>query len=149
MVDTVLLAALRATGVRVEAGDFTAPVDDPTMLRRVDIPLPYAIYYSSIGDDHNPRLSGRRMRRSVFFGYTYVGKTQEQAKAAGERLHDALEGVRFVIPGHRSWQVQCLESQRVRKDDTAIHRDGSPLFYGVENYDLAYMRKTSKVGATP
>ena len=63
MVDTVLLAALRATGVRVEAGDFTAPVDDPTMLRRVDIPLPYAIYYSSIGDDHNPRLSGRRMTR--------------------------------------------------------------------------------------
>lgn len=131
--DNVVLAILEGTGVDVNDGI----VDADNSGNVVTHPLPYFVYYSSIGDDDNVRLSGRKGRRSVFFSVTYVGETRDQAKAAGERARGVLQGKRLVIPGHKSWLCQLQESQRVRRDDDAIRPDGSPLFYGVDNYAVS------------
>lgn len=119
--------------------DGLVEVDNTTKIVR--FPLPYATFYSSLGDDpdteENQRLTGRRTRRSVFFSATYVGDSREQAKFAGQKIRDALAGRRPVIAGRRSWLIGVEESQRVRRDDDAIQPDGAPLFYGVDNYSLS------------
>lgn len=132
-VDNVILTALEATGVNIHDG--LVVVDNTTNV--VSYPLPYAAYYSSIGDDDNRRLAGRKVRRSVFFSVVYVGADRNQTKWAGEKIRAALQGKRFVIPGHRTWLCDLQESQRIRRDDDAIRPDGSPLFYGVDNYAVS------------
>lgn len=132
-VDDVVLAALAATGVDIHDGLVHA--DNST--NTVTYELPYAVYYSSVGDDDNPRLSGRKGRRSVFFSVAYVGLDRNQTKWAGEKIRAALQGKRFVVPGYRTWLCDLQESQRVRRDDDAIRPDGSPLFYGVDNYAVS------------
>lgn len=102
----------------------------------VDYALPYAVYYSNIGDDDKPRLTGRRSRRSVFFSITYVGIDRNQAKACGERIRESLQDKVIAVPGHNTWLCQLEESQRIRRDDEAVRPDGSPLYYGVDNYAL-------------
>jgi hypothetical protein len=133
VVDDVILATLEATAVTIHDG----LVDADNSTKEVTYDLPFAVYYSSVGDDDNRRLSGREGRRSVFFSITYVGLDRQQTKWAGEQIRAALQGQRLVIPGHRSWLVDLQESQRVRRDDDAIRPDGSPLFYGVDNYALS------------
>ena len=82
--------------------------------------LPYAVYYSSLGDDpptdENVRLAGQRGRRSVFFSVTYVGGDNRQTKWAGQQIRDAIAGHRLTVPGHRVWLVSVEESQRIRRD---------------------------------
>lgn len=133
VVDDVVLAALEATDIPVHDGFVQADNKGS----RVEYPLPFVVYYSSVGDDGNPRLTGRNGRRSVFFQVTYVGKDRNQTKWAGEKVRDALQDRRFTVPGHRSWLCQLEESQRVRRDDDVMRPDGSPLFYGVDNYALS------------
>ena len=134
-VDDVLLARLEAAGIDLHDGEMELP-EDGVARKLVPYDLPYAVYYSSIGDDDRPRKSGRRARRSVFFSITYVGADRNQAKACGERIRAELQDPLIEIPGHRSWLCQLQESQRVRRDDEVVRPDGSPLFYGVDNYAL-------------
>ena len=132
-VDDVVLAALEETGVSIHDGH----VDANNESNVVTYTLPYAVYYSSVGDDDdvdNPRLIDVHTRRSVFISLIYVGIDRRQAKWAGEKIRDAINGKRFDIPGHRTWKCKVEESQRVRRDDDAIDPDGNPLFYGVDNY---------------
>lgn len=132
-VDDVVLALLADAGITVYDGH---PETDNSG-HVVTYPLPYAVYYSNIGDDWNPRLTGRNARRSVFFQLTYVGEDRRQAKWLGERIRALLGDERVVIPGYKSWLCELQESQRVRRDDDAIRPDGSPLFYGVDTYDIS------------
>lgn len=159
VVDEAVFTALEAAGFYVPAlhtedeghvppTDGRAVIHDGIMLTQptegavvVEYDLPYAVFYSSVGDDDNARLSGRRGRRSVFFSITYVGGDRQQAKWLGERIRDeALGGRRIAVPGHRTWLCAIEESQRVRRDDDAIRPDGSPLFYGVDEYALSITR---------
>lgn len=137
IVDDVVLATLRASGVEIHDGLVEA--DNTTNV--VVYETPYAVYYSSVGDDppteENMRMTGQRGRRSVFFTVIYVGLDRNQAKWAGEKIRNAISGRRLVIPGFRSWRVGLEESQRIRRDDDAIRPDGSPLFYGVDNYAVS------------
>jgi hypothetical protein len=105
----------------------------------VSYPVPFATYTSSIGADDNPRLTGRKMRRSVFFIFTYVGITMTQAKAAGERIRDELEHHRPVIPGHRAWPIagEIDGSDRIRADYNVLRPDGSALYYGIDRYAVS------------
>lgn len=130
VVDTAVLAALQATGIDINDG--YVDVDAGTNV--VSYPLPYAVFHSSIGDDDNRRLGGRKTRRSVFFTVTYVGRNRDQTKWAGEKIRAALHGKRLVVAGHRMGLVDLQESQRIRRDDDAVRPYGSPLFYGVDNY---------------
>lgn len=133
-VDTAILARLE-TVPNLNVHDGFMPVDNSTNV--VTYPMPYVVFYSNVGDDHSPRLTGRMTRRSVFFSLTYVGLSRDQAKWAGERARDALMDHRLVVAGHRSWLVDLQESQRVRRDDDAVRPDGSPIFYGVDNYAVS------------
>lgn len=135
-VDNVILAALGTTGVDIH--DSYVEVDAQT--KAVNYPLPFAVYYSSVGDDANPRLSGQSGRRSVYFRLVYVGVDRNQAKWAGERIRDTLHEKRFAFPGRKSWFCVCETSQQVRRDDDAIRPDGSPLFYGVDEYAVSVTR---------
>lgn len=137
-VDTAVLAVLQATGIDINDGY----VDADTGTNVVSYPLPYAVYYSSVGDDDNRRLSGRKTRRSVFFTVTYVGRNRDQTKWAGEKLRAVLQGKRLTVPGHRMGLVDLQESQRIRRDDDAVRPDGSPLFYGVDNYAVSIFNIT-------
>jgi hypothetical protein len=114
---------------------------DPMTVDKVVVtyPVPFATYSSSIGDDDLRRLSGLRVRRSVFFSFTYVGETRTQCKWAGEALRLKLEMHRPVLTGHRCWPIQLLVggSQRVRRDDAVMRPDGSPLFYGIDDYAVS------------
>ncbi len=133
VVDTALLALLVATGVDIN--DNFVDADNSTAV--VTYPVPYIVYMSSIGDDHMPRMSGHYGQRSVYFSLMYVGSTREQAKAAGEKARAALRRKRVTGAGIRSsGLIQLDESQRVRRDDDAIHADGHPLFYGVDLYSV-------------
>lgn len=132
-VDEAILTALATLPFDVHDG--FVPSDATGQI--VTYPVPYAVYYSSVGDDHSPRLTGRNTRRAVFFSITYVGLDRNQAKWAGELVRDALEGRRLVVGSQRTWLVGLEESQRVRRDDDAIRPDGSPLFYGVDNYAVS------------
>jgi hypothetical protein len=133
-VDDANLATLRSIeGLGVYDSYVTTENDGVT----VNYPTPYAVYYSSVGDDSAPRLSGRTKRRSVFWSITYVGLSREQAKWAGELIRAALEGTRPTVADATGvGLIKVEESQRVRRDDDAIRPDGSPLFYGVDNYSL-------------
>lgn len=133
VVDDVVLARLRETVVEIHDGYFNAVPDSGVVV--VEYDLPYAVYYSSVGDDDEEtrRLCARIPRESVFWSLTYVGMDRNQTKAAGEMLRAKLRRWRPVVAGYRCEIVQILESQRVRRDDHAIRPDGSPLFYGVDN----------------
>lgn len=132
-VDDDLLAKLATTGLDVN----NSFVDISTAGNVVSYPLPYLVYHSSLGDDANPRLDGRNRRRSVFFTVMYVGVSPEEAKWAGEKVRAALLGKRVTVAGAKSWLIVLEESQRVRRDDDAIRPDGSPLYYGVDNYAVS------------
>lgn len=114
---------------------YAAPVSDSDVVV-VQYPLPYAVYYSNIGAPNARRLTGRDLGRTVFWSFNYVGSSRNQAKWVGERLRQALEGVRLTVPGHKVGLIEVQLSQRVRRDDDAIHADGSPLFYGIDDYAL-------------
>lgn len=139
VVDDVLLTVLAGMPFTVYDGLMETTRTDNV----VTYPMPYAVYYSSIGVDDNPRLSGRDGRRSVFFSITYVGLDRNQTKWAGEGIRGVLHKRRIVVPGHRTWLCKCEESQRVRRDDEAVRTDGSPLFYGVDNYALSITQTPS------
>lgn len=123
-----------SVGVTIHDGLFDARPE--TGLVVVTYPLPYAVFYSSVGDDdpNTRRLSADITRDSVFFSFTYVGLDRQQAKWAGEQIRAQMKRWRPTVAGYRTEVVQLLESQRVRRDDEAIRPDGSPLFYGVDNY---------------
>lgn len=133
VVDEAVLERLSTLAVPVYDSFMPVPTDGQV----VDYPLPYAVYYSSIGDDDNRRLSGRKGRRSVFFSLTYVGIDRNQTKWAGELIRVSLQGQRIAVPGHKTWLCDLLESQRIRRDDEAVRPDGRALFYGVDNYALS------------
>lgn len=105
----------------------------------ITYPVPFASYTSNVGDDDLRRLTGLRVRRSVFFSFTFVGETRTQCKWAGEALRLKLEMHRPVIAGHKCWPIglQSGGSQRVRRDDAVMRPDGSPLFYGVDEYAVS------------
>ncbi len=102
----------------------------------VDFPLPYATFYSSLGDDDRltQRLGAGIPRIEVPFQFTYVGLDRNQAKAAGERIRARLKRWRPVIDGLTTEFVQVTSSQRIRPDNDVVRPDGSPLFYGVDTY---------------
>ncbi len=135
-VDTAVLALLAGTGVDVNDG----LVDADNSTNVVTYPVPYLVYASSIGDDNTEgseayRLCGPGQQRSVFFSVMYVGEDRNQAKWAGEKVRTALRRKRVTGTGIRSsGLIHLEESQRVRRDDDAIRPDGTPLFYGVDNY---------------
>lgn len=138
-VDDVVLAMLG--DLPFTTHDSLVVVDKETNVVTLD--LPYAVYASSVGDDDNPRLTGRKKRRSVFFTLMYVGEDRNQAKAAGEAIREVLQGKRLVIPDYpKTWLCQLEASQRVRRDDDAIRPDGSPLFYGMDEYAVSVMLAT-------
>ena len=135
-VDDVVLARLNALeNMVVHDGEMELPPEGVAR-KVVAYKTPYAVYYSSVGDDDRARLTGRRARRSVFFSIVYVGQDRNQAKACGERIRESLQDKRIAVPGHKVWLCQLQESQRVRRDDEVVRPDGSPLFYGVDNYAL-------------
>lgn len=117
--------------------------------RVVSYKLPYAVYFSSVGDDDNPRLAGRKLRRSVFWSIHYVGIDRNQAKWAGERIRLALQGRRVAVEGCKTWPIDLQVSTRIRRDDDAIRPDGSPLFYGVDEYAMSITLNNILEGATP
>jgi hypothetical protein len=132
--------------------DYGVPIHDgyvpsDSSGQTVTYPLPYAVYYSSVGDEHTPRLSGGYTRTAVFFSITYVGATRDQAKWAGELIRGQLSCLRLTLEDRRTWLVELDESQRVRRDDDAIRPDGLPLFYGVDNYAVSITKSPVRPGA--
>lgn len=135
-VDTVVLARLAGLGFKVRDGDFRlapTPGSGPSI---IEYPLPYAVYYSSVGDDdpETRRICGNIPRDSVFWSITYVGIDRNQTKWAGEKIRAQFRRWRPTVPDLRCELVELLESQRIRRDDEAVNPDGRPLFYGVDNY---------------
>lgn len=151
-VDDVVLAVLRGTDIDVYDGQpVTTPLTTADITaggrRTVPYPVPYLVYYSTIGDMAKRRLNGRRTRQAVYFSVTFVGLDRHQTKWAGEKARAVLEGQRLDIPGHKSWLCDLELSTRIFRDDDAIRPDGSPLFYGRDDYALSVT--FNPVGATP
>jgi hypothetical protein len=131
---------LGGTQLGFQVYDATTGID-PLSPEQVTIsyPVPFATYTSSIGDDDNPRLSGRKIRRSVFLVFTYAGVSRTQAKWAGERIRLKVQRHRPVIAGHRAWPID-LElggSDRIRADYNVLRPDGSALYYGIDRYAVS------------
>src|SRR5690242_5151878 len=138
--DHLALGGLIGGDAHLPVYDETAGIDPMTPGKvTVTYPVPFATYASAVGDDDNPRLTGRKVRRSVPFYITYVGTTREQAKWAGERLRLKLQRTRLVIDGVRVWPIQLEVSQRIRPDNNVMRPDGSPLYYGIDEYAVSIM----------
>lgn len=135
-VDDVVLARLEAAGVDIHDGEFELPPEGVER-RVVAYDLPYAVYYSSVGDDDRRRLSGRNARRSVFFVIHFIGEDRNQAKWLGEKVRALLADQPIEVPGHKSWLCLLGTSQRVRRDSEVVRPDGSPLFIGIDDYSIA------------
>lgn len=149
-VDEVVLATLRATGVDThDGGAHVDPLSLAELMagtkRTVTYDLPYFVYYSSIGDVTQRMMSGRRIRQAVYFSVIFVGADRNQTKWAGEKARAVLEGQRLAIPGYRSWLCSLDVSMRIFRDDDAIRPDGSPLFYGRDDYALSVALKPTGV----
>jgi hypothetical protein len=117
---------------------------DPAALTErkvIEYEVPFAYYTSAVGEDdpESARLSGRRTRLSVPFYIGYVGTTLEQTKWAGERLRLKLVRTRPVIEGFRTWPITLEVSQRVRRDDNVMRPNGSPLYYGIDEYAVSIL----------
>jgi hypothetical protein len=125
----------------VHDGYVAVDTDGKTVL----YPLPFVAYYSSVGDDDrddNPRLIDVATRRSVYLNLIYVGADRRQAKWAGEKVRAAIGDKRLTVAGFtKTWKCKLEESQRIRRDDDAARPDGSPLFYGVDNYAVSIALK--------
>jgi hypothetical protein len=113
------------------------PGSDPTLPVVIDIPFPYAVYYSSPGIPFRRRLSGDYSRRSTFFGFRSVGVTKEQAAWVQEKLQDALLYVRLADDLEL---VAMEQSNRIFRDDDAVQPNGGPLFYGEDLYSVREQR---------
>lgn len=156
-VDDVLLPLLHAiippvtspdTGLtegRVHDGEVTA--DNETKV--VSYALPYVVYSSNYGSEETRRLAGRKTRRSVFMSLMFVGADRAQVKWAQGRVRDSIADRRLEIPGHKTWPVELMASRRIRRDDDALRPDGSPLFYGVDEYDLGITLHTFQEAGVP
>ena len=141
-VDDAVLAVLRTSGIDVydggaKASPITAAELDSEGRKLVPYKLPYLVYYSTIGDVATARLTGRRTRQAVYFSLNFIGADRNQAKWAGEAARALLEGQRIPIPGHKSWLCRLDVSTRIFRDDDAVRPDGSPLFYGRDDYALS------------
>lgn len=152
VVDKLVLARMRVPDglghkLNVHEGEPVAH-KDPLHPVEVDLPFPYVTYHSAIGDDDNPRLSARAMRRSVPFYLMYVGITEEQAKAAGQRARELLQRWRPPTSAaiRQAWPCKLEESQRVRRDDAAVQVGGGALYYGVDAYAVSIMLAAEPAG---
>jgi hypothetical protein len=141
IVDQAVLARLRTNGALHVHDEQPVYSKNPLQPVRVDVPMPYIVYASAVGDDDNRRLSGRRLRRSVPFYLTYVGLSRAQTKMCGEAARELLEA---WIPDLEddtilSWRCGIEESQRIRPDFAAVTPDGTPTYQGIDGYAVSIM----------
>lgn len=132
-VDTALLALLEAVpNLNVHDGYVSA--DKTTKV--ISVPLPYVVYYSSLGYDVDERQGGRPGGRAVPFRLGFVGATPEQTRAAGEKVRAALSRKRVTVDGKESGLIRLIDSDTVRRDDDYTRDGGLPLFYGADQYEV-------------
>lgn len=101
----------------------------------ISVPLPYVVFYSTPGYGINPRMSGRR-GRAVEFTVNAVGISRDQAKWAGQRAEDGLDGRRIELVQPRLIR-RTDDNAYVRRDDTWTRPKGLPLFTDSRRYSIA------------
>jgi hypothetical protein len=142
LIDAAILAQVRA-GISFTVHDgWFRPVPsvganplEPVVIP-VEIPLPYANFMSSFGDDDEPRLNGRNAQREKFFRLFHVGISREQVVGAIGKTRARLEGHRLVVDGRPRGLIKVDSSPLIFRDDGAVRADGKPLFSGIDNYTL-------------
>jgi hypothetical protein len=134
-VDAAVLAKLTATGLTVHDG--RVETDDTGKV--VLSPLPYVVFYSSLGRD-GARRQGGNARRLVPFRLVFVGATREQAKWTGEKADAALTDRVVTVDGREHIVERFDNSGEVRRDDDVVRPDGGPLFYGSDQYGITVTR---------
>jgi hypothetical protein len=128
------------TGAQDESRVHDGQVVADNTSKVVSYALPYIVYTSNTGDVDNPRLSGRRLRRSVFMPLKFVGEDRNQVKAAMEAVEAQIADRHILVPGFKTWKCRLEVSTRVRRDDDAIRPDGSPLFSADQEYAMSLMQ---------
>ncbi len=139
-VDAAVLARARTqTACPIIDGWFPTPAVPFGEPRVVDIPLPYATYMSSFGDDSEPRLNGKNAQREKFFRFYVAGISHEQVVAAIAWIRAQLEGFRVTIPDGREVSLAVVDSSPlIFRDDGAVRPDGKPIFAGLDNYTVRF-----------
>lgn len=121
-----------------EAGSvYDGSVEVDKAAKVISVPLPYIAYFSSLGYDHDERLGGRVGGRVKQFQLTGVGQTREQAGWVLERGREALSRKRPMVNSQPAGLILLRDSMQVRRDDEYTRPGGKPLFYGVEQYEVA------------
>lgn len=115
--------------------DGIVPVD--TAVKVVQVPLPYVVFSSGLGEDADERLGGRPGLRVTPFSVFYAGKSPEQARWAGDRARTAVSRKRITIAGRESGLIILRESSDMRRDDDYTGPGGEPLFYATDKYIVA------------
>lgn len=100
----------------------------------ISAPLPYVVYFGTPGYPINRRLGGRS-GRAVEFQVTAVGRTAEQARWAGQKVEDHLDGLAVTVDGRRCRiRRDELDNAFTSRDDTWTRPDGGPLFNDFRRY---------------
>jgi len=131
--DDALLALLRTDPVLNVHDGY---VDTDESQKVISVPLPYAVFFSGLGDDIDERLGGRVGGSAIPFQTTYVGGTREQARWAGQKARDAISRKRVTVGGRESGLIRLDASQKIVREDTYTRPGGGPLFYGVDQWEV-------------
>lgn len=111
-------------------------VDVDEVKKIVMADLPYAVVYTGLGRDIDERQGGRPGGRAVPVRVGFVGGTQLQALATGERVRTALSRKQVTVNGRKSGLIHLIDSDTVRPDDAYTRPGGEPLFYGADVYEV-------------
>jgi len=134
-------------GVAIFDGEQKPFLEDAEGKAVVTYNLPYAVYTANVGLPFNLRLSGRHTRNSTFCAIQFVGGSRWQAKWAGQAIRDALAGRRLQVDDLPTGLISVETSPRIWRSDDAIRPDGSPVYYGVDEYAVgASSRRRMPVG---
>lgn len=127
-----VLDKLRAVpNLTVHSG--SVPVNNTGVI--VTSPLPYLVYFGTLGLGESEDLATTLTKRVTSFQITYVGKTDEQAEWAGGLAVQTLD-FEVVTVDHQQLQMVPTEAQYLDRDDSHTRPDGGPLFHGILRYDV-------------
>lgn len=113
-------------------GDAGAPLNVYDS-RPADPTYPYVVVYAGAGVASSDRECDERVRRTINFQTTTVGRTATQARAALDRAAARLEDWRPTVTGWTCSKVEHDGSQPIQPDDSLPDR---VVFYATDQWSF-------------
>lgn len=132
--DAALLQVLRS-GLAFDVHDGDVADSDPDK-NTITAALPYVMFIGFPDRDQADSLEGPAGAQLVAFQLTAVGRTQEQAKRAGELARGLVNRRHITLPAGERFVRRDDVALPVGKDPIWTRPDGGPLFFAVDRFTV-------------